>query len=117
MPTSQELPDVHMRVDLDRHDGQPVAVVGHYAAVARPRKGPPDPEAPRDHATVQLAVGTRVYLEPIDGATATRSLEERVRCEGKHVRVTGVARRVMPAAGAGLLAPCIEHVRSVEVIE
>ena len=46
MPTSQELPDVHTRVDLDRHDGQAVAVVGSYAAVARPRKGPPDPEAP-----------------------------------------------------------------------
>ena len=108
---------MHTRADLDRHDGQPVAVVGSYAAVARPRKGPPDPEAPRDHATVKLADGTRVYLEPIDGATATRSSEERGRCEGKQVRVTGVARRVMPAAGAGLLAPCIEHVRSVEVIE
>lgn len=105
--------EVRSKADIAAHDGQSVTAWGRYRAVAAPRKGPPDPQASRDRAVIVLTDNTEVYLEPIDSPKAKRPSEERQRCEGKKVRVTGTAHRVMPTHGAGLIAPCIRGVGRV----
>jgi hypothetical protein len=115
MNGSSSSDSVTTREEFDRADGRAVEAVGVYEAVAKPRKGPPDPSAPRDHAVIVLADGTRVWIEPTHSPSATRSEQERRRLDGRRTRAAGTARRRMPAKGASLIAPCLQDVRSVEL--
>lgn len=94
-------------------DGARVRVAGVYRAVPRPIKGQPKPGAPAEHALLELDDGVRLWLEPNDRPEAIRAAEERARCDGRRVTATGVAHRIMPSAGAGLLAPCLSDVENV----
>lgn len=114
MSDPQEGVTVRRGSDLAEHDGERVVVLGSYRSLAAPRKGPPDPEAPRDHAVVVLADGTEVFLEPLHSPEAERSPEERRRLEGKNVRVSGTAHKIMPSRGESLISPCIGGVVSIE---
>jgi hypothetical protein len=105
---------VASREALERQDGRRVAAAGRYSAIAQPRKGPPDPDSPRDHATLTLADGTIVYLEALYGPRARRGAEELARFDGCAVVVTGIAHRLMPSQGPTLIAPCLTDIERVE---
>ena len=107
-------PPVVERLDaLVARDGLLVTACGRYRAIAEPRQGPPDPDAPRDRGVIILADGTEVFIEPMDSPAARRSHEERERFDGKRVCMTGIARKIMPAQGQSLIDPCIEHVSGI----
>jgi len=108
---------VRDRADLERLDGMQIETTGRYASIPRPRPGPPDPDAPRDHAVLVLEDGTWLFLEPLGRPDAVRTAEERGALEGARVRATGTARRQMPSAGATLIAPCLENVTSVVALD
>lgn len=101
---------VHGHADIERLDGRRVEASGRYEAITRPRQGPPAADAPRDHAVIVLGDGSRIYLEALGTPAAQRPAAEREAFDGRDVRVSGTARRQMPAAGATLLAPCLEGV-------
>lgn len=101
------------RADLARYDGQVVRAVGLYTAIAAPRKGPPAPGAPLDHAVLVLPDGTRVYLEAFGTAQARRPAGERARFDGRRIIITGVAHKIMPSSGQSLVAPCLSDLRDI----
>jgi len=113
MSGTHEGSTVRRRSDLAEHDGKRVVVLGRYRSLAAPRKGPPEPNAPRDHAVIVLADGTEVFLEPLHSSKAERPPEERRQLEGKNVRVSGTAHKIMPSRGASLISPCIGEVVSI----
>lgn len=113
MGDEQERSVVRYGDELAAHDGERVVVRGRYRSLAEPRKGPPLPEAPKDHAVIVLADGTDVFLEPLYSPEARRSPEERQRFEGLTVRASGTAHRIMPSRGESLIAPCISDVNHI----
>jgi hypothetical protein len=104
---------VDSRAGVGQHDGEEVIVEGRYRAIARPRKGPEDPTAPRELAVIALSDGLWVYIEPLDSPRAARPRLERERFDGVLVRVTGVLHEIMPSRGQGLLAPCLSDVTRI----
>jgi hypothetical protein len=104
---------VRNRSDVERLDGRPVEAVGQYQAIARPRKGPPTTDAPRDHAVLVLDDGTWLFLEPLGSPDAVRTADERRAFDGVPVCAAGTARLQMPAKGATLVAACIEDITSI----
>jgi hypothetical protein len=92
---------------LVAHNRERATVLGRYRSIVAPRKGPPLPGAPKDRAVIVLNDGIEVFLEPMDSPNAVRPAEERQQFEGKKVRVTGTAYRIMPSQGESLIAPCI----------
>jgi hypothetical protein len=113
MNGAQEGSTVRRRSDIAEHDGERVVVLGSYRSLAAPRKGPPEPNAPKDHAVIILTDGTEVFLEPLHSPKAERSPKERRRLEGKNVRVSGTAHKIMPSRGESLISPCIGDVTRI----
>jgi hypothetical protein len=113
MGGSQEGSTVRRGSDLAEHNGERVVVLGSYRSLAAPRKGPPEPNASRDHAVVVLADGTEVFLEPLHSPKAERPPEERQQLEGKNVRVSGTAHKIMPSRGESLISPCIDDITRI----
>jgi len=108
-------PVVRNIADISAHDGQLVTVHGEYRVIPMPQKGESDSDSPLEYGVIMLADGTGVFLETYNTPEAVRLPEERRRFEGKEVRVTGTAHRIMPSRGASLLAPCISSV--IRIVE
>jgi hypothetical protein len=98
---------------LKRGDGARAVVHGLYRSIARPLRGFA-PNRPKDHAILELEDGARIFLEAFDSGAARRSADERVRFEGKQVRVQGIVHAVMPAKGESPLAPCVSQIEQIE---
>jgi hypothetical protein len=111
-PGAASLPRVTSSAEVAAQDGRVAVVVGVYHAIPVPRKGSKrdDPERPKEYAVITLADGTGVYLEPYATPEARRPAEEMARFDGTRVEVSGRVRRIMPAEGQSLVAPCVEGV-------
>lgn len=104
---------VHNHDDLVRLNNREATVIGRYKAVARPKRG--QGHAPEDYAVIELRDGTMVYLESFHTAEAVRSDEERVRFNGRNVRVVGTVHEYMPNLTQGPLAPAVTEIKLISV--
>ena len=103
----------HTQQDIERLDGEHAVVIGRYCAVERPIKGIVKKPRPKDHALLELEDGADVFLEPFDSPASQRPTSELSQFDGKRVRVTGIAHKVMPAKGASPLAPCVSEITQI----
>jgi hypothetical protein len=113
IPPGELLPCVSVTADMEAHDGEKVRATGIYCAIPKPKKGPVTADGPKSHAFVELDDGQRVYLEAYGVERATRPEDELRSFDGRRVTIVGVAHRIMPSPGAGLMAPCLSEVESV----
>jgi hypothetical protein len=101
--------------DLRRADGKRVVAKGRYCPTFLPIRGALHRRLPEDRAMLILADRTTLYLDPLDSPQSVRPPSEIARFNGKRVRVNGIAHKIMPSIGEGLLAPCLSDV--VEIAE
>ena len=107
---TQPIDIVRTEAELVQRDCTMVDAIGRYEAMPLPVRGTLPNTLPRDRAAIVLSDGVRVYVEALDAEGSVRSADERARFDGKLVRVRGTARKVMPASGQSLMAPCISGV-------
>lgn len=110
-----EPPALEHSDDIGRLDGHLVIARGVYRARPVPIKGVDGTGRPQDHALLELAGGSKVWLEPLDTDRSIRPAEELRRCADRRVRVAGTLHAVMPARGQSILSPCIANVSDVEL--
>ena len=111
--TPDEAPDVREAADIAATDGRVATVYGRYTARAAPVRGA-HRKRQADRATVVLADGTAIWLEPLTWPESVRPAEERHRLDGRPVRARGRLHARMPARGESLVAPCLARVSLLE---
>jgi hypothetical protein len=111
--SSEPLPRVTTSGDIAAHDGQRVEAVGIYRAIPMPKKGLAAAHEPKTHAFLELEDGKRLYVEAFGVEQAVRPEDELRRFDGHRVTMIGIAHRIMPSPGAGLVAPSLSEVELV----
>lgn len=117
VPGSEQSNLVWDRADIERLNKQPVNVCGLYQAVAMPTKAAIKDGSATDYAVVLLRDGTYVYLGSYNSPEAVRSSAERAEFDGREVQVTGIIHRKMPTTGQGPIAPSVNDIKKIELLQ